>query len=94
MAGGVGAGDPHGFNKGRCSKFRQGSRVRQASKEGRRRYRPKRCGNNNKDEDNSLKTLNDKNHQASSQKCRQPILFYGFENKFLTFYNFKCPEKS
>ena len=25
-------------------------------------------GNNNKDEDNSPKTLNDKNHQASSQK--------------------------
>ncbi len=28
-------------------------------------------GNNNKDEDNSPKTLNDKNHQASSQKFRQ-----------------------
>ena len=28
--------------------------------EGRRTYRPKRCGNNNKDEDNSLKTPNDK----------------------------------
>ena len=28
----------------------------------------KRCGNNNKDEDNSPKTLNDKNHQGSSQK--------------------------
>ena len=27
--------------------------------------------NNNKDEDNSLKTLNDKNQQASSQKFRQ-----------------------
>ena len=33
----------------------------------------KRCGNNNKDEDNSLKTLNDKNQQASSQKFRQLI---------------------
>ena len=33
------------------------------------------CGNNNKDEDNSLKTLNDKNHQASSQKFRQLITF-------------------
>ena len=33
----------------------------------------KRCGNNNKDEDNSPKTLNDKNHQASSQKFRQLI---------------------
>ena len=39
--------------------------------EGWRTYRPKLCGNNNKDEDNSLKTLNDKNHQASSQKFRQ-----------------------
>ena len=36
-----------------------------------RTYRPKRCGNNDKDEDNSPKTLNDKNHQASSQKFRQ-----------------------
>ena len=36
-------------------------------------YRPKRCGNNNKVEDNSPKTLNDKNHQASSQKFRQRI---------------------
>ena len=27
--------------------------------------------NNNKDEDNSSKTLNDKNHQDSSQKFRQ-----------------------
>ena len=33
--------------------------------------RPKRCRNNNKDEDNSPKTLNDQNHQASSQKFRQ-----------------------
>ena len=47
-------------------KFRQ-----QTPEEGRRTYRPKRCGNNNKDEDNSPKNLNDKNHQASSQKFRQ-----------------------
>ena len=31
---------------------------------------------NNKDEDNSPKTLNDKNHQASSQKFRQGIFLY------------------
>ena len=49
--------DPRGFNKGRSSKFREGSRVRQTPEEGRRTYRPKRCGNNNKDEDSSLKTL-------------------------------------
>ena len=30
--------------------------------EGQRTYWLKRCGNNNKDEDNSLKTLNDENH--------------------------------
>ena len=34
----------------------------------------KRCGNNNKDEDNSPKTLNDKNQQVSSQKFRQLLL--------------------
>ena len=64
-------GDPHGLNKRRTSKFRVGSRVRQTPKEGRGTYRPKRCGNNNKDEDNRLKTFIDKNHQASSQKFRQ-----------------------
>ena len=40
-----------------------GSRVQQeTSEEGRMTDRPKRCEYNNKDEDNSLKTLNDKNH--------------------------------
>ena len=71
MANGIRTGDPCGFNKGRSSKFREGSRVRQTPEEGRWTYRPKRCGNNNNDEDNSSKTLNDKNHQASSQKFRQ-----------------------
>ena len=33
----------------------------------------KRCGNNNKDEDNSPKTVNDKNQQTSSKKFRQLI---------------------
>ena len=70
-ANGIRTGDPRSFNKGRSSKFREGSRVQQIPKEGRRTYRPKRCGNNNKDEDNSPKTLNDKNQQASSQKFRQ-----------------------
>ena len=55
-------GDPPcGFNKGRSSKFREGFRVQQIPEEGWRTYQPKCCGNNNKDEDNSLKTLNDKN---------------------------------
>ena len=43
------------------SKFREGFRVRQTPEEGQWIYRPKRFGNNNKDEDNSPKTLNDKN---------------------------------
>ena len=60
MANGIRTGDPRGLNNERCSKFREGSRVRQTSEEGRRTYRPKGCGNNNKDEDNSPKTLDDK----------------------------------
>ena len=60
MANGIRTGDLCGFNKGRSSKFREGSRVRQTPEEGRRTYRLKCCGNNNKDEDNSPKTLNDK----------------------------------
>ena len=60
MAHGIRTSDPRGFNKGRSSKFREGSRVRQTPEEGRRTYQPKHCGNNNKDEDNSPKTLNDK----------------------------------
>ena len=75
MANGIRTGDPRGFNKGRSSKFREGSRVRQTPEEGRRTYRPKRCGNNYKDEGNSLKNLNDKNQQASSQKFRQLSIF-------------------
>ena len=71
MANGIRKSDPCGSNKERSSKFREGSQVRQTPKEGQMTYRPKHCGNNNKDEDNSPKTLNDKNHQASSQKFRQ-----------------------
>ena len=73
MANGIRTGDPRGFNKGRSSKICEGSRVRQSPEEGRRTYQPKRCGNNNKDEDNSPKNLNGKNQQASSQKFRQLI---------------------
>ena len=53
MANGTRTGDPCGFNKEHSSKFHVGSRVQQT-------HRPKCCGNNNKDEDNSPKTLNDK----------------------------------
>ena len=61
MANGYRTGDPSGFNKERSSKFREGSRVQQTPEEGRRTYWPKGCGNNNKDEDNSPKTLINKN---------------------------------
>ena len=70
MANGIRTGDPCGFNKGCSSKFCEGFRVRQTPLEGQRTYH---SGNNNKDEDNSPKTLNDKNHQASFQKFRQLI---------------------
>ncbi len=60
MANGIRTGKPREFNKGRSSKFCEGSRVRQTPEEGRTTYRPKSCGNNNKDEDSSPKTLNDK----------------------------------
>ena len=55
MANGIRTGDPGGFNKGRSSKFHEASRVRQTPEEGRMTYRPKRYGNNNKDEENSPK---------------------------------------
>ena len=80
MANGITTGDPRGFNK-----RREGSRVRQTPEEGWKTYQPKRCGNNNKDEDNSPKTLNDKNHQASSQKFRQLANFSSNVNA--PFYN-------
>ena len=73
MANGIRTGAPRGFNKGSSLKFHGGFRVRQTSEEGRRTYRPKCCRNSNKDEDNSPKTLNDKNHQALFQKFRQLI---------------------
>ena len=61
MANGIRTDDPRGFYKGRISKYREGSWLQQTPEEGRRTYRPKHCGNNNKDEDNSPKTPNDGN---------------------------------
>ena len=76
MANEIKTGDPRGFNKGRSSKFREGfPSSTNTWRYIRRIYRPKRCGNNNKDEDYSPKTLNDKNQQASSQKFRHLIYF-------------------
>ena len=70
MANGIRTGYPRGFNKGRSSKFREGSRVRQTPEEGRRSYQPKHYGNNNKDEDNSPKILNDKKPQGIVQETK------------------------
>ena len=53
----------------------------------RRTYRPKRCGNNNKDEDNSPKTLNDRNHQASSQKFRQLAICLSMRECVVLFHS-------
>ena len=61
------ASDLRGLDKKIGSKFCVGFRVRQETiKEGRRTLQQKRCEYNKKDKDNSPKTLNDKNHQASS----------------------------
>ena len=70
MANRIKTGDPRGFNKGRSSKFHEGTRVRKHLKKS-----GGNIGRNvvDKDEDNSLKTLYDKNYQASSQKFRQLI---------------------
>ena len=43
----------------------------------------KHCENIDKDEDNSPKTLNDKTHQASSQKFKQQIFLYKMFNESL-----------
>ena len=87
MANGIRTGDPCGFNKGRSSKFHEDSQVRQTPEEGRRTYQTKRYGNNNKDEDNSLKNLNDKNEQASSQKFRQLIFSFNYRCIFNNLTN-------
>ena len=62
----------HGLNNRRGSTFCISSRVQQETpEEGWRTHQPKRCEYNNKDEDNSPNVLNDKNHQAASQKFRK-----------------------
>ena len=59
MVNGIRIDNLNGFKKARRSKIRVGSRVRQTPEEGSRIYRLKRYGNNDKDKDNSPKTLND-----------------------------------
>ena len=69
MANGIRTGDPHGFNKGCSSKFREGSSVRQTPEKGRRTYRLKRCGNNNKDVPQNIHTKK-KNRLTHAKKKR------------------------
>ena len=68
MANEIRTDDPRGFNKGRSLKFCEGSLVRQTPEEGRRTYRPKSCGNCNKDEDNNPKIFTDKKKMNEKQK--------------------------
>ena len=96
MANGIRTGDPPGFSKGPSSKFREGSKVRQTPEEGWRTYRPKRCVNDNKDEDNSPKTLNDENTSLiyaltnlnflARKDC---VTFYFFNKLFTQFKDMK-----
>ena len=73
MVSGMRTGYPRGLNKGLGSKFRDGSLLQEGScvrqeipEEGRRAHRPKRCTDNNEDEDNSLNNTNNGN------LCRVP----------------------
>ena len=67
MVSGMRTGCPRELNKGLGSKFRdgsllqEGSCVRQEIPESRRAHRPKRCTDNNEDEDNSLNNTNNGN---------------------------------
>ena len=66
MVNGIRASGPCGLNKGCGLKFRVDFQIQQTPEEGWKTYHLKHCEYNNEDEDNSPKTLNDKNHQASS----------------------------
>ena len=66
MLNGIKAIDSCGLNNGRGSKFRVDIRVREKNLTKAGGYRLKRCEYNNKDENYSPKTLNDKNRKYSS----------------------------
>ena len=60
--------NPTELNKVFRLKFCVGSRIRQGTpEEFQRTHCPKRCENNNKDEDSSPNTFNDISYQASSK---------------------------
>ena len=91
MVNGIRASYSRGLNKRRGLKSRVGSRVwYETPEEGWRIYRPKRCEYDNKDEDNSPKTLNDKNHQASSQKFTQLSIIYKNISTITVNSNYCC----
>ena len=68
MVSGMRTGYPRGLNKGLGSKVRDGSLLQEGfcvrqeiPEEGWRAHRPKRCTDNNEDEDNSLNNTNNGN---------------------------------
>ena len=74
--------NPDGLNNGFGLKFHVGYQVRHKTpEEGCWSYQLKCFEYNNKDEDNSLNTLNDKNYLASSQKLWQ-IIYCNFLMKY------------
>ena len=79
MANRIRTDDPRGFNE-----VLEVSRVRQTPEE-QRTYQPKRRGNNNKDEDNSPKTLNDKNTYIYTTMSQSIMLASGTS---LSIYNY------
>ena len=62
MVNGIRANNLHRLNKGHSTKFRVDSKVWQETpEEGRGTHQSKHCEYNNRYDDNSQKTLNDKN---------------------------------
>ena len=78
MANGIRTGNPNGINKGRSSKFREGSRVWRTPEQGRRTYRPKRWANVNKDDENSPINLNEKKIQLKISVFLDKVKFKQF----------------
>ena len=73
----VSADIPSGMRQESSRVRKEGSRVRQEiPEEGRRVYRPKRCTDNNEDEDNSPNNTDNSNHQASSQTFREMEIYF------------------
>ena len=83
MVSGLRTGYPSGLNKELGSKFRDGSLLQEGScvrqeipEEGRRAHRPKRCTDNNEDEDNSPNNADNTNNQTSYIYGERDIIYY------------------